>query len=75
MVTLHRAPSWKIAIYGRDHGVPHFHIEGKGWRCSVSIATLELIIGNPPKDTLAAATGWASQRQADLMRTWRELNP
>jgi len=41
----------------------------------VSIATLELIIGNPPKDTLAAATGWASQRQADLMRTWRELNP
>ena len=75
MVTLHRAPSWKIAVYGRDHGVPHFHIEGKGWRCSVSIATLELIIGNPPKDALAAATAWASQRQDALLATWRELNP
>ncbi|AQR62384.1 hypothetical protein BZG35_12565 [Brevundimonas sp. LM2] len=75
MVTLHRAPAWKIAVYGRDHGVPHFHVEGKGWRCSVSIATLELIIGQPPKDALAAAIGWASDHQADLMRTWRELNP
>ena len=75
MVTLHRAPSWKIAVYGRDHGVPHFHIEGKGWRCSVSIATLELIIGNPPKDALAAVTAWASARQDALLATWRELNP
>lgn len=75
MVTLHRAPSWKIAIYGRDHGVPHFHIEGKGWRCSVSISTLELIIGSAPKEALTAATGWASQRQAELMARWRELNP
>ena len=75
MVTLHRAPSWKIAVYGRDHGVPHFHIEGKGWRCSVSIATLEVIIGTPTKDALTAATAWASQHQTELMRTWRELNP
>jgi hypothetical protein len=75
MVTLHRAPSWKIAVYGRDHGVPHFHIEGREWRCSVSISTLELIIGRPPKDVLAAAIGWASQHQAELMAKWQELNP
>jgi hypothetical protein len=24
MVTMHRAGNWKIAVYGRDHGVPHF---------------------------------------------------
>ncbi len=75
MVTLHRAPSWKIAVYGRDHGVPHFHIEGKGWRCSVSIATLELIIGDPPKAAFIEATAWAARRQVELLKTWRDLNP
>jgi hypothetical protein len=74
-VTLYRAPSWKIAVYGRDHGVPHFHIEGKGWRCSVSIATLEMIIGDAPKAALTEAVAWASGRRADLLKTWHELNP
>jgi hypothetical protein len=75
MVTLHRAPSWKVAVYGRDHGVPHFHIEGRGFRCSVSISTFEVIVGHAPKPVLAAATGWASQHQAELLAKWQELNP
>jgi hypothetical protein len=45
MVTLHRDPRWKIAVYGREHGVPHCHIEGVDFRCSVSIASFELIVG------------------------------
>jgi hypothetical protein len=24
-----RGAGWKIAVYGRDHGIPHFHIEGR----------------------------------------------
>ncbi|GAW40862.1 hypothetical protein SH203_01264 [Brevundimonas sp. SH203] len=75
MVTLHRAPAWKIAVYGRDHGVPHFHVEGRGWRCSVAIATLEVIIGTYDARSLAAAIAWASARRAELADTWNELNP
>ncbi|WP_292045629.1 MULTISPECIES: DUF4160 domain-containing protein [unclassified Brevundimonas] len=75
MVTLHRAPAWKISVYGRDHGVPHFHVEGRGWRCSVAIATLEVIIGTYDPRSLAAAIAWASGRQPELLDVWNELNP
>jgi hypothetical protein len=39
MVTVYRGQNWKLAVYGRDHGVPHFHIEGPGYRCSIAIET------------------------------------
>ncbi len=74
MVTLHRDSGWKIAIYGREHGIPHFHIEGAGFRCSVSIAEGEPIIGTAPPRVLAAANSWAAENRALLMRTWQELN-
>lgn len=74
MVTLYRQPRWKIAVYGRDHGVPHFHIEGPGFRCSVAIASGELIIGTAPAAILAEAIDWARPNQALLMQTWQELN-
>jgi Domain of unknown function (DUF4160) len=74
MVTLTRGPNWKIAVYGRDHGVPHFHIEGPDFRCSVGIASLELIIGNVPTPVLNAAREWAAGNQVILLATWQELN-
>ncbi len=75
MVTLHRGPNWKISVYGREHGVPHFHIEGREFRASVGIASLEVIIGTVPRDVLTEAVGWASVRQAELLAKWQELNP
>ena len=27
MVSVHRGAAWKITVYDREHGVPHFHIE------------------------------------------------
>lgn len=74
MVTLYRDPRWKIAVYGRDHGVPHFHIEGPSFRCSVAIETLDLIVGDAPALVLKDARDWAQANQALLMQTWRELN-
>jgi hypothetical protein len=74
MVTVYRGPGWKIAVYARDHGIPHFHIEGPGFRASVSIATGELIIGNVPPRTLAAASAWARENRAALRAKWQELN-
>ncbi len=74
MVTLTRGPNWKIAVYGRDHGIPHFHIEGPDFRCSVSIASLDLIIGTAPGPVLAIAREWADLNRVLLMTTWQELN-
>lgn len=75
MVTLQRGPNWKIAVYAREHGIPHFHIEGPGFRCSVGIATLEVIVGAVPATVLREATGWAREHQAELLVKWQELNP
>ena len=71
---MHRGPGWKIAVYGRDHGVPHFHIEGVDFRCSVAIATFEPIVGNVPASVLHEALEWAHPNQALLMLAWQELN-
>jgi hypothetical protein len=74
MVTMHRTPGWKVSVYGREHGAPHFHIEGPDFRCSVAIMTLELIVGAAPPAVLRLATGWAAENQPALMAKWRELN-
>jgi Domain of unknown function (DUF4160) len=74
MVTLTRGPNWKIAVYGREHGVPHFHIEGPDFRCSIGIASFEVIIGAVPAKILAEAIAWAGANQEVLMAKWQELN-
>lgn len=74
MVTLSRGANWKIAVYGREHGVPHYHIEGPGFRCSVSIATGEVIVGSVPAAVLREARAWAEANKAMLEANWQELN-
>lgn len=74
MVTMFRGSNWKIAVYGRDHGVPHFHIEGADFRCSISIASFEQIVGSAPAPVMRDALAWARQNQVALLQTWQELN-
>ncbi len=74
MVTLYRASGWKIAVYGREHGVAHFHIEGPGFRCSVAIGTLEVIVGSVPPGVLKDALAWARRNRTALKAKWQELN-
>ena len=74
MVTMHRRGNWKVAVYGRDHGAPHFHVEGPGFRCWVAIATRALIIGDAPRDMLEGAMAWAEAHEDELAAKWRELN-
>jgi hypothetical protein len=74
MVTLHRRLAWKISVYGREHGVPHFHIEGPGYRCSISIGTMDVIIGSAPRSVLRSATAWAAANQSALLAQWKALN-
>ena len=71
---MHRGTGWKIAVYGREHGIPHFHIEGPGYRCSVGIATLEPLIGTAPPVVLRVACEWAAKNKAELLAKWQELN-
>ncbi|OYW50515.1 MAG: hypothetical protein B7Y36_04745 [Novosphingobium sp. 28-62-57] len=71
---MYRSARWKIAVYARDHGIPHFHIEGPDFRCSVAIASFDLIIGTVPASVLIDALEWARPSQALLMQTWQELN-
>jgi hypothetical protein len=71
---MHRGPRWKIAVYAREHGVPHFHVEGPGYRCSVSIETLEVIVGAAPAAVLRSALAWASDNRTALLGKWKELN-
>jgi hypothetical protein len=74
MVTMHRGPNWKVAVYGREHGVAHFHIEGPGFRYSVGILTLEVIVGAAPASVLREAIVWARKHQTELQSKWQELN-
>ena len=75
MVTMHRGPNWKVSVYGREHGVAHFHIEGPGFRCSMGIVTLEVIVGSVPSTVMRGALDWARDHQAELAAKWQELNP
>jgi len=75
MVTIHREAKWKIAMYGGEHGVPHFHIEGPGFRCSVAIADLEVIIGSAPRAVRVPALEWAMAHLPELQAEWERLNP
>lgn len=75
MVTLHNAVAWKIAIYGNEHGIPHFHIEGPGFRCSIGIESLKVIVGGAPPKILHPALEWAAANRDLLRRTWKEWNP
>jgi hypothetical protein len=76
MVTLHRfRHRWQIAVYANDHGVPHFHLEGPDFRCSIAIASLEVIVGSAPKGVLAQALVWAAANRHRLARAWKEMNP
>jgi hypothetical protein len=74
VVTLHRGSRWKISVYGREHGIPHFHVEGPGFRCSVAIESMDVIVGTAPPRVLRTAREWAGRNRSALLAKWWELN-
>jgi Domain of unknown function (DUF4160) len=74
MVTVFREARWKIAIYANDHGIPHFHVEGPDFRCSVAIESNSVIIGTVPPKILREALVWSHNNRSELMQKWQELN-
>ena len=74
MTRLHHNRNWKIEVFGREHGVPHFHLRWPDGRASITIDTLEVIIGNPPAGILAEACAWAEDNRERLWTAWHDLN-
>lgn len=54
--------------------MPHFHIEGPGFRASVAIETLEVIVGHAPARVRREAIARASELKTELLAKWLELN-
>jgi len=71
---MHRGSGWKIAVYTNEHGIPHYHVEGPEFRCSLAIETHELIVGVAPAGVLRSARLWARGNQPALLAKWQELN-
>ena len=75
MTTLHRARNWKIQVFGREHGVPHFHVWTPKSAAVVAIETLAVLSGSMDAKTLVEARSWAEAHRAELRAEWRRLNP
>lgn len=67
MTTLHRARTWKIQVFGREHGVPHFHV----WTPNGAA----VIAGSVDDRALEEARSWVNRHRSHVMAEWRRLNP
>jgi hypothetical protein len=67
MATMHRDRNWKIQVFGREHGVPHFHV----WTPNAAA----VLSGAVDAKTLEEARAWADAHRAELLAEWRRLNP
>jgi len=74
MTRIYHNRNWKIEVFGQEHGIPHFHLRWPEGRASITIETLEVIIGRPPATILIEARQWAEDNRERLWTAWHELN-
>jgi hypothetical protein len=60
MGTLVRFGKVRLAVFGGDHGVPHVHVVGPDFRCTVAVESLEVLAGSAPARVLREARRWIS---------------
>jgi len=60
-----------IAIYYKEHGVPHFHAKYSGQTGVFSIVDLKLIEGRLPKRVVALVLEWAFEHRSELLENWQ----
>jgi hypothetical protein len=60
-----------IAIYYKEHGVPHFHAKYAGRTGVFSIVDLNLIEGRLPKRVVALVLEWAFEHRDELLENWQ----
>ncbi|HYQ79459.1 MAG TPA: DUF4160 domain-containing protein [Solirubrobacterales bacterium] len=59
-----------IAMYYREHGVPHFHALYGDREASIAIGTLRVLRGDLPPRALRLVMQWASMHRDELLRDW-----
>lgn len=75
MTTLYRDRKWKLQVFGREHGIPHFHVWTPNGAAVVAIDTLALLSGSVDASVLADAREWARSYSAQISAEWLRLNP
>jgi hypothetical protein len=59
-----------IAMYYKEHGIPHFHAKYAGRTGVFSISDLKLIEGSLPKRVVGLVLEWAFEHRDDLLADW-----
>lgn len=59
-----------VAMYHKEHGVPHFHAKYGEYRGVFSISDLQLIEGHLPKRILSLVLEWTFEHRNELMEDW-----
>jgi hypothetical protein len=59
-----------IAMYYREHGVPHFHATYAGDTVVISIHTGEVIAGRVPARALRLTQEWCELHRDELRLNW-----
>lgn len=59
-----------VAMYYREHGVPHFHVRYAEHDASVAIETLEVLGGSLPGRALSLVREWAILHRDELAANW-----
>lgn len=63
-----------IAMYYREHGVPHFHARYGDDEASISIDSLAVIAGGLPPRALRMVRRWGEMHREQLRANWRRAN-
>lgn len=62
-----------IAMYYKEHGIPHFHAKYGGQTGVFSIPDLQLIEGRLPKRVVALVLEWAFEHRKELSANWERV--
>ncbi len=59
-----------IAMYYREHGVPHFHALYGEHEASIAIESMQVLRGYLPPRALRLVKQWASIHREELLQNW-----
>ncbi|HYH53550.1 MAG TPA: DUF4160 domain-containing protein [Solirubrobacterales bacterium] len=59
-----------IAMYYREHGVPHFHALYGEYQASISIQSLEILGGYLPPRATRLVKQWVLLHREELLENW-----
>ena len=60
-----------IAMYHREHRVPHFHVTYGGYDATIDIATGRTLVGNLPRNVSSRVEKWRKLHSAELAHSWQ----